>query len=152
MRKQILFVGLLCLCMISNGQTEQIAIPRIEKMPHIPQPYLLRDWKTVTEQYVDLVFNEHEGEHFPLSSQEKAGMNYAQYNPIYMDTYVGWNSHGKGSEAINVMPAVISAYLTGCEERSRLELAQGVMDFYNVRNGENVYLNGFSSKSERLVV
>ena len=40
MRKQILFVGLLCLCMISNGQTEQIAIPRIEKMPHIPQPYL----------------------------------------------------------------------------------------------------------------
>lgn len=147
MRKQILFVGLLCLCMISNGQTEQIAIPRIEKMPHIPQPYLLRDWKTITEQYVDLVFNEHEGEHFPLSFQEKAGMNYAQYNPIYMDTYVGWNSHGKGSEAINVMPAVISAYLTGCEERSRLELAQGVMDFYNVRNGENVYLNGFSSKS-----
>lgn len=81
MRKQILFVGLLCLCMISNGQTEQIAIPRIEKMPHIPQPYLLRDWKTVTEQYVDLVFNEHEGEHFPFVFSGKGRYELCSVQP-----------------------------------------------------------------------
>lgn len=147
MKKQNLSALLFLAGLAAYGQSNQIQVSRIEQMPSIPAPYEMRDWKQVTEKYVDLVFSNCSGEYMPLSSQDRAGVNYPQYNPIYMDTYVGWTSHGDGSEAINVMPAVVSACLNGCQQVSDNGLANGVLDFYNLRNGENVYLNNFSSKS-----
>lgn len=132
---------------MAAAQEGQTTIPRIEKMPRIPSPYLMRDWKDVTRGYVDLVLNPHEGNLLPLSSVAEGGNNYPEYQPLRIDTYVGWNAHGAGAEGINVMPAVISAYITGNEHRSTYRLAEGVLDFFNKKNRQNVYLNGFSSSS-----
>lgn len=129
------------------AQEGQTTIDRIEKMPRIPTPYLMRDWKDVTRGYIDLVLNPHEGDHLPLSSVAAGGNNYPEYQPLRIDTYVGWNAHSAGAEAINVMPAVISAYITGNESRTPYHLAEGVLDFFNKKNRQNVYLNGFSSSS-----
>lgn len=145
--KRLLFLLLLGGSLSATGQTPQTRIPRIERMPRIPQPYDMRDWKATTADYVDLVLCPHEGDLLPLATQERAGINYPHYQPLYVDTYVGWNAHGKGSEAINTIPAVVSAYLTGHEGRSTFRLTEGIMDFFNARNGQNVYLNNFSSRS-----
>lgn len=147
MRKEFIYILLFGFCLCSFSQSGQIEIPRIEKMPFIPQPYEMRDWKKVTKDYISIVLNSCEGEHMPLSSQNRGGVNYPEYNPIYIDTYVGWNSHNEGSEAINAMPAVVSAYLTDSENLSSYDLATGILDFYNLKNKESVYLNNFSSKS-----
>ena len=146
MRKFLLGIAMLSFIRV-EAQPGQMLIQRIEQMPKMPVPYEMRDWKAVAGNYVDLVLNPHEGACLPLSFQHKAGVNYAQYQPIYLDTYVGCNAHANGSEAINVIPAVVSAYLTETEKRSSLNLLEGVMDFYNQQNGEQVYLNGFSSRS-----
>lgn len=147
MRKEFIYIFLSGFSLCSFSQSGQIEIPRIEKMPFIPQPYEMRDWKQVTKDYISIVLNNGEGEHMPLSSQNRGGVNYPEYNPIYIDTYVGWNSHNKGSEAINAMPAVVSAYLTDSKSLSSYDLATGILDFYNLKNKELVYLNNFSSKS-----
>lgn len=130
------------------GYARQVEVPRIERMPSLPQPYQMRDWKEVASGYARLVFDESlEGEHLPLVSRKTSGMNYADCSPLYLDTYVGWNAHGKGSEAINVLPAVVTAAMFLDDEAVKQDLASSVADFFNRKNGENVYLNGFSSKS-----
>ena len=135
-------------CTAATATAQQTVISRIESMPAIPSPYEMRDWKQVARDYVSLVFDGSlSGDHLPLSSQEGAGNNYPAYSPIRMDTYVGWGAHGSGSEAINVMPAVATAYLVGAEGLTDYRLAEGVMDFFNKKNGQNVYLNGFSARS-----
>ncbi len=141
--------NLLALLVCSAGiYAQQISVPRIEKMPLLPQPYEMRDWKEVAAGYTELVFDTRRtGDLLPLVSRRDAGINYPETSPLLMDTYVGWNAHGKGSEAINVMPAVVSAVLFSDDEAGKKELAAGIIDFFNKRNGENVYLNGFSARS-----
>lgn len=130
------------------GYGQQVEIPRIGRMPALPQPYQMRDWKDVASGYARLVFDESlEGDHLPLASRKTSGTNYADCSPLYLDTYVGWNAHGSGSEAINVMPAVVTAAMFLDDESLKRDLAASIADFFNRKNGENVYLNGFSSKS-----
>ena len=54
-KKYILFIILFILPPVSRGG--QINIARIESMPNFPQPYLMRDWKSVTIGYDSLVFD-----------------------------------------------------------------------------------------------
>lgn len=139
-----------CLLCLSGmlGHAGQIDVPRIERMPALPQPYQMRDWKEVAAGYTRLVFDEDlKGDHLPLVSRKTSGINYADCSPLYLDTYVGWNAHGNGSEAINVLPAVVTAVLFHENEAVKKELAGNMVEFFNRKNGENVYLNGFSAKS-----
>lgn len=127
---------------------QQITVPRIEKMPAMPQPYQMRDWKRVASDYSKFVFDEAKsGDHLPLVTRKTSGVNYSDCQPLYMDTYVGWNAHGRSSEAINVIPAVVTAAMFLDDDAVKNELAKSIADFFNRKNGENVYLNSFSSKS-----
>jgi hypothetical protein len=46
---------------------EQISIERVEKMPNMPSPYKMRDWKKVARDYDAFVFDfEKKGDHLPL--------------------------------------------------------------------------------------
>lgn len=144
-------IGLVALtgmgCCHSQAQTHHHTVDRIESMPSVPPGYMMRDWKEVTRRYVELTLNSGEGDYMPLSRQSGSGINYPAYEPLFMDTYVGGNAHGNVSECINVLPAVVSAFLTGNETRSSYRLVEGVMDFFNAANGQNVYLNNFSARS-----
>src|SRR5208283_1633671 len=45
----------------------QIGLPRIEQMPNLPQPYVMRDWKKVARDYDALVFDRNaKGRFLPL--------------------------------------------------------------------------------------
>ena len=43
--------------LFTTASAQQITIPRIEQMPKIPSPYLMRDWKQVALGYDSLVFD-----------------------------------------------------------------------------------------------
>ena len=128
---------------------QQIAVPRIDLMPDKPSPYLMRDWKKVTVDYDNFVFNTTKtGTYLPLTTINPAeGINYSNILNIRMDTYVGQKNHGQVAEAINILPAVVGASLVGVDKTNHLQTnwVRKVKDFFNLKNGQNVYLNGYSS-------
>ncbi|WP_421895040.1 LamG-like jellyroll fold domain-containing protein [Marinoscillum sp.] len=128
---------------------QQIGIPRIDAMPDFPQPYQMRDWKQVAVRYDSLVFAQASGQYMPFLSVGSAGVNYPELRPIFMDSYVGSSSHGAQREAINVIPAIVGASLVGADKTTHfgVDWVSKVRDFYNLKNGELVYLNGPSDRS-----
>ncbi|MDR1416300.1 MAG: T9SS type A sorting domain-containing protein [Prevotellaceae bacterium] len=118
-------------------------------MPNLPHPYVLRDWKKVAIGYDSLVFDiSKTGAHLPLTTiSASTGINYPDVKNIRMDTYVGHRSHGSAAEAIAIMPAIVGASLLGVDKTTHFNVNWVVKtkDFYNKRNGQNVYLNGYSA-------
>jgi hypothetical protein len=133
-----------------HSQQQQIALSRIDQMPDMPSPYLMRDWKRVAELYDTLIFSmPQEGTYFPLMSLGNAGVNYPEIKPIFLDSYVGSSSHGQQRESINIIPAIVGASLIGLDKKTQFatDWVDKARDFYNLKNGELVYLNGPSDQT-----
>jgi hypothetical protein len=147
MAKLISFIGLMMLVWISSGQ--QITINRVEMMPSLPQPYLLRDWIRVAQNYDSLVFNTGiSGQYLPLVAVNENGINYPEHSNVAMISYVGQTLE-TSAEAINYMPALIGASLSGIDKSNQFGQNWVLMaeDFFNLKPEENVYLNGYSASS-----
>ena len=132
------------------AQTGQIAISRVETMPNLPMPYLMRNWKQVAIQYDQLIYTSViSGQYLPLLRQKASGINYPALQPILLDTYVGAASSGNQAEAINIIPSLVGASLLGINKASQngIDWTVKAKDFFNRANGQNVYLNGYSTTS-----
>ncbi|WP_160143730.1 LamG-like jellyroll fold domain-containing protein [Chryseolinea soli] len=133
-----------------NGyaQPGQIDIARVQQMPNLPSPYLMRDWKDVAVKYDEFIFSTGAtGEFLPVISLKSSGTNYPALQPILLDTYVG--SPGNPAEAINIIPSIVGATLVGIDKSNQngVNWAIKVKDFFNKANGQNVYLNGYATTS-----
>jgi hypothetical protein len=129
--------------LISPVKAQQIAIPRIDQMPDFPQPYEMRDWKTITHKYDSLVFDQNlQGEFLPLIFFREQGVNYPATESFGLHTAIGTNSPLSG-EAINVLPALVGASLTGIDKSNQFGKNWALMaaDYFNKRPQENIYLN-----------
>ncbi|MFA5045785.1 MAG: hypothetical protein WC542_07635, partial [Paludibacter sp.] len=139
-----LFIGIALLAF-----ARQISIPRIDLMPNLPAPYVMRDWKQVAVDYDNLVFDTSKtGTYLPITNISTSnGINYPTLKTIRMDTYVGQTDHGNVAEAINILPAIVGASLVGVDKTTHLNTnwVAKIKDFYNLKNGQNVYLNSYSS-------
>jgi len=134
----------------SLGQTGQIEIGRVALMPNMPSPYIMRDWKNVAVKYDSFVFKLNvSGQYLPVMHLKSNGVNYPSLQPILLDSYVGVNGSGNEAEAINIIPAVVGASLVGVDKTNQFgnNWVLKIKDFYNKTNGQNVYLNGYSSVS-----
>lgn len=144
------FLLLLITCGISAfAQTGQIDITRVQQMPNLPSPYLMRNWKDVATQYDQFVFSTTAtGQYLPLISVAPSGVNYPEQSPIQLQTYVGTNSTNQ-AEAINIIPALVGGALMNIDKtnQSGVNWAIKAKDFFNKANGENVYLNSYSTTS-----
>ncbi|MBW3546412.1 MAG: laminin G, partial [Bacteroidetes bacterium] len=141
--------SLLMLPLQSVAQNRQRNISRIDQMPALPAPYQMRDWKAVATQYDAFVFDlDKSGEYLPLVGFKTEGNNYPELQPILLKTYVGAPSATQ-AEAINIIPALISASLVGIDKSAQAgtNWVEKVKDFYNKKNGEGVYLNGYNATS-----
>lgn len=133
-----------------SGFADQIPVSRIEKMPNFPSPYQMRDWKSVATAYDKFVFDEgRTGDYLPLIQIRSQGNNYLASKQIRMDTYVGASAHGNQAEGINILPAIVGASLVGIDKTSDNgeNYVSYAKDFFNKKNGQNVYLNGYSATS-----
>ncbi len=148
MKKAIFIVSLILGCTVVVP-AQQIDIPRVEQMPNLPSPYEMRDWKTVALQYDSLVYNfDAAGEHLPLIRRITNTINYPGQESFGLHTYVGTNQP-QSSEAINVLPSVISATLAGIDKSNQngTNWVIKTQEFFNKRPEENVYLNHPSTQS-----
>ncbi|MFA5816589.1 MAG: hypothetical protein WC865_13320, partial [Bacteroidales bacterium] len=145
-------VLLLCLfTMQSFPQQGQLSISRIDQMPDSPLPFQIRDWNRVARDYDSFVFNLNKtGQYLPLSRLGIQGQfNYADNTPLFLDSYVGADDHLNQAEAINIMPAIVGASLAGIDKSNQdgMNWVAMTKDFFNLKNGQNVYLNNYSATS-----
>lgn len=151
MKRFILFLQLCIFAMQSFAQVGQLNISRIDQMPDSPLPLQIRDWNAVAHDYDSFVFDVNKtGTYLPLIRLGMHGQfNYADNTPAFMDSYVGTTDHLNQAEAINMMPAIIGASLVGIDKSNQNGMNWVAMtkDFYNLKNGQNVYLNNYSTQS-----
>lgn len=115
-------------------------ITRVDWMPEIPSPYVMRDWKQVTEDYDSFVFDFNKtGEFLPLIHWDQSQQNYPQ-KTFNLPSYVGWVL---ADEAINCMAAILSATLVGINKSNQNGENWVLMcqNWYNIDTGQYLYLN-----------
>lgn len=140
----ILFFTLFC-----QAQSGQRNISRVDLMPDIPTPYEMRDWKEVALQYDAFIFDSNKtGQHLPLIGFKESGINFPSLQPILLKTYVGSPSSNQ-AEAINIIPAIVGASLMGIDKSNQggINWVERTKDFYNSKNNQHVYLNGYNAFS-----
>jgi hypothetical protein len=151
MTRFILIIQLCIFAMQSFAQQGQLSISRIDQMPNLPVPLQIRDWNAVAHDYDSFVFNLNKtGTYLPLSRLGTPGQfNYSDNTPLFLDSYVGGNDHLNQAEAINIMPAIVGASLVGIDKSNQNGTNWVAMtkDFFNLKNGQNVYLNSYSTTS-----
>ncbi len=138
---QIILILLLCSPVLLSGQ--QIDIPRINTMPDLPDPYLMRNWTEVAHGYDSLVFDASiSGEYLPVLFFRDVSVNYPDHPSFGLHTAIGTN-HPTSGEAINVIPAVVGATLAGIDKSDQFDenWAMMIQEFFNKRPEENIYLN-----------
>ena len=88
------------------------------------------------------------GQFLPLMHLKPNGINYPALQPILLDTYVGTSTNNQ-AEAINIIPALVGATLVGINKSNQngINWTEKAKDFFNKANGQNVYLNGYSTTS-----
>jgi hypothetical protein len=147
--KMSLCLTLLVLTVSALAQVEQLNIARVQQMPNIPSPYLMRNWKEVATHYDQLIFSTGTtGQHLPLINTKPTGVNYPELSPILLQTYVGTNSANQ-AEAINIIPAIVSGALMNIDKSNQggINWVSKTKEFFNKSNGENVFLNGYLTNS-----
>lgn len=130
------------------AQTGQIEITRVAKMPNMPSPYVMQNWKNVAIKYDSFIYNLNAtGQYLPLMHLKLSGTNYPSLQPILLDSYVGINGGGTEAEAINIIPSVVGASLVGIDKSNQFgnNWVLKTKEFFNKANGQNVYLNGYSA-------
>ncbi len=147
--KKTILTTLLLFCILCLSVAQQKTISRIDQMPDKPSPYLMRDWKKVTKDYDNFVFDVSKtGTYLPLSAiHSGAGTNYPDVNNIRLSTFVGQDNPQNIGEAINILPAIVGASLVGVDKTNHYATnwVQKSKDFFNSANGQNVYLNNYSA-------
>ncbi len=151
MNRNLLILPLYFIFVQAFAQPEQLNISRIDQMPDLPSPMQIRDWNSVALDYDSFVFDLNKtGQYLPLSRLGSPGQfNYPDNTPVFLDSYVGADDHSNQAEAINILPAIIGASLAGVDKSNQNGINWVAMtkDFYNKKNGQNVYLNNYSTKS-----
>src|SRR4051794_17050057 len=143
-RIAILVVGLITAGTIATLRGgDQDAVPiisRVGQMPNLPQPYVMRDWRQVTHDYLDLIFDfDKRGEHLPL-------VNWLDENHkmVALPSYVA-GAHDP--EAINFLAAVVSGSLVGIDMRNfrGQDWVSMSANFFNPDEG--VYVNALGGQT-----
>jgi len=151
MKRSFIISALILFTLQVFAQPGQLNISRITQMPDSPSPLQLRNWTTVATDYDNYVFDMNKtGQYLPLSRLGTQGQfNYADNTPLFLDSYVGADNHLNQEEAINILPAIVGASLAGVDKSNQNGMNWVAMakDFFNLENGQNVYLNGYSTTS-----
>ena len=135
----------LCAPPPTTATETQIAIPRIEQMPNLPEPYHMRDWQQVAHDFDTLAFDfERQGEHLPIISWATGG-GVDRPKVFAIPTFIGWNH--EGYEAITCLGAVNAATVAGIDKSDQdgMDWVALCANYFNDHPGIQLYLNNDNS-------
>ena len=130
----------------TKGSCQQIAIDRVEKMPNLPKPYKMRDWKKVALIFDQLAFDfRRKGKYLPLLKWYNCKTNTGEKG-FFLPSYVG--PKVPGGEGITAMASLVGATFAGIDKsRGKYNWVKMAEKFYNKDNGENLVLNSPNTSS-----
>jgi hypothetical protein len=137
-----------------DQNAEQVAIPRIEQMPNIPQPFRLIDWHRRTLDFDRLVFDTNRtGDLPPLVWMDHARRNFDEdafglYTSAWERRGGPAGHSGEYHEAINVLGAVLGATLVGIDKTDQhgRNWVSMCRNYFNSANGWNIVMNFTSER------
>ncbi len=147
--KKTSFILIFILSLIQAVSSQQIKINRIEKIPNMPQPYIMRDWKQVALGYNSIAFDIHrKGEYLPLTRLYTNTVNFPGRKSYRQHTFVGSIDTLK-TESINTFMGIVGATLCGIDMRdfNGEDWVAMSEEFFNHKNGLNLYGNLVNSKT-----
>ena len=107
----------------------QKSIPRVDKMPNHPKPYLYRDWKQTAIDFDNYIFDfNQKGEFLPFiwldSTRRNANQTTFGIYTALGDRRMGAKiNNGENHEALGALGAVLGATLVGINKSSNEQLA-----------------------------
>ena len=125
----------------------QIAIPRVERMPSIPHPFKMKDWRAHAVAFDRFVFDlDAKGEFLPLIWWDDAKVNVGR-RTFGLPSYVGApTAKGRNHEGITTMGAVLGATVAGIDKTNGPHnWVLMCEEYFNKANGQNLVLNHTSS-------
>jgi hypothetical protein len=140
----------LILCIFSIAPAKQIVIEEIEKMPNFPQPYEMRDWKKVAQDFDKLAFDQKvEGEYLPLMWFDTRKHDFNE--PTFaLPPYIGHYGQANNKwDNITCLGAVSSAALVGIDKSNQNGINWVAMcqNYFSKNNGLNLYLNNLPGQT-----
>lgn len=132
-----------------GGKGGQVVIPQIERMPNLPQPFRLLDWRQRALDFDRVAFDTNRvGELPPLVWIDHARRNFDEdafglYTSAW-ESRGGLDSHGgEYHEAINTLGAVLGASLVGINKSDQRghNWVSMCRNYFNSANGWNIVMN-----------
>ncbi|MBP7538893.1 hypothetical protein [Candidatus Brachybacter algidus] len=133
----------------------QLAIPRVDEMPNMPAPYMMKDWKKTALEFDKYVYNfDEKGPFMPMIWMDTMKRNFPQNTyGLYTalgDVREGPNvNDGENHEAIGALGSIIGASLVGIDKSNQdgHNYVAMVKNFLNKDNGWNIIMNFTSKKA-----
>ncbi len=125
---------------------DQIALPTVEKMPPVPRPFILRDWKKVAGNFDEIAFDfDRRGEFLPLPWWDDSRVDH-EITGFALPAYVGdlrQTAERNNYDAITCLGAVLGATLAGIDKSNQngRNWVRMLNIYYSRANGTNLYMN-----------
>lgn len=142
---------------VASGPIVQRAIPRIDKMPNHPRPYVYKDWNQTALDFDRYIFDfNQKGDYLPLIWLDGAKRNfpdttfgfYTALGDIRMGAMV---NNGENHEALGALGAVLGATLIGIDKSNQggRNYVRMLRNYFNKDNGWNVIMD-FTNKGAHI--
>ncbi len=139
------------------ASVSQNAIPRVDKMPNHPKPYVFKDWKKTAQDFDRYVFDfSQKGDFLPLIWWDKTGRNFPEttfgiYTALGDVRMGGAVNNGENHEALGALGAVLGATLIGIDKSKQdgHNYVAMLRNYFNRDNGWNVIMN-FTNKGAHI--
>lgn len=148
----VLFAAIFASCGANDNfgkAVVQTAIPRIELMPNVPQPYKIIDWKQKAIDYDAYVFdfnpNVPAGSMIWLDNSQRnlPQITFGLYTAINDCRQGAANNNGEFHESLNSLSAILGAGLMGIDKTKQngYNYVKMTQNYFNSDTGWNIMMN-----------
>ncbi|MDR0618991.1 MAG: hypothetical protein LBG17_03720 [Bacteroidales bacterium] len=154
-----IFCTLCVSCSHNNtASIKQIALPKVEQMPNLPQPYKIINYKQKALDYDKLVFSFtplcEAGTFIWLDSAKRniPQVTFGLYTAIHDVRMGAHRNNGECHESINSLAALIGAGLMGIDKTNQngFNFVKMVQNYFNSETGWNIMMNNTNPVSGKL--
>ncbi|NMH26896.1 hypothetical protein [Flavobacterium silvaticum] len=144
-----LFVNLSC-----SAQVKQQAIPRVDQMPNVPQPFEIIDYNKLAHDFDKTIFDfNQKGQFWPMVWMDTSRKNFDQ-DVVGMYTAVGDVRQGPNvnngmfHESLATMGATLGATLVGIDKtkQGNLNYVAMLKNYFSKDTGWNIMMNNTTPK------
>ena len=137
--------------------TSQVHLVRVDEMPAMPTPYVMKDWHSSTMEFDKYVYDfTQKGPYLPLIWLDSTKKNFDQ-TTYGLFTAIGdvregpAINNGQNHEAIGALGSIIGATLVGIDKSNQdgYNYPLMVKNYFNKDNGYNIIMN-FTNKSAHI--